>query len=302
MKRASNTSNAAQRQCDKLQPGARKRSQRGASIILALFLFLICALLASIVLAAASAVTGRHVQLAEMDQRYYNVSSTVSLMKKEVCDHVDDPVVIVCEQTETRETETTYSGGTPTVSTPTTTVTGIVLKVGNKEIAKGSGNLTLNINGLTNGLTLREQLALSLMFQQSVTNGMSTTSSNIWAKSLFSTSGSSVNLGTYNLTHTVTKNDKSSKVSNSAVEAALNANVVASIDADRVLNLNVQSGTGSDMYAVNMECASDTNTVERVVESAPTVTEKEGKRIETVTITTTRETEVNWSLLRTEKA
>ena len=298
MKRASNTSDAVKQQRCALQSSLRKRSQRGASIILALFLFLICALLASVVLAAASAVTGRHVQLAEMDQRYYNVSSTVSFMKKEVCDHVDDPVVIVCEQTETRETETTYSGGTPKVSKPTTTVTGIVLKVGNKKTAEGSGNLTLNINGLT----LREQLALSLMFQQSVTNGMPTNSSDIWAYSLFSNSGGSVKLGTYNLTHTVTKNNKSSKVSNSAVEAALNANVVASIDADRVLNLNVQSGTGSDMYAVNMECASDTNTVERVVESAPTVTEKEGKRIETVTITTTRETEVNWSLLRTEKA
>lgn len=57
------------------------RSRSGASITLALLFFLICAVLCSVIIAAATAAAGRMAQAAEMDQRYYAVTSAGELMK-----------------------------------------------------------------------------------------------------------------------------------------------------------------------------------------------------------------------------
>jgi hypothetical protein len=60
------------------------RSQRGASLSMALMLFLVCTTVASIVLSAATAVSGRLSRLKEADASYYNVSSAARFVWDEL--------------------------------------------------------------------------------------------------------------------------------------------------------------------------------------------------------------------------
>jgi len=59
---------------------AKLRSESGASITFALLLFLVCAVVGSVVLAAGTAAAGRFSKIAEYDQRYYSVSSAAELL------------------------------------------------------------------------------------------------------------------------------------------------------------------------------------------------------------------------------
>ena len=58
------------------------KSQSGASITYALLLFLVCAVVSSVILAAGTAAAGRISQLVDSDQRYYAVSSAANLLKE----------------------------------------------------------------------------------------------------------------------------------------------------------------------------------------------------------------------------
>ena len=58
------------------------RSRTGASISFALLLFLVCAVLCSVILTAATAASGRMSNMAETDQRYYAGTSAAELMKE----------------------------------------------------------------------------------------------------------------------------------------------------------------------------------------------------------------------------
>lgn len=60
------------------------KSRKGASITFALLAFLVCAVLGAVVIAAASAAGGRVKDLAEMDQRYYAVTSAAQLFREEL--------------------------------------------------------------------------------------------------------------------------------------------------------------------------------------------------------------------------
>lgn len=56
-------------------------SRKGASITFALLAFLICAVIGAVVLSAAMTTSGRASGIAEMDQRYYAVSSAAQLFR-----------------------------------------------------------------------------------------------------------------------------------------------------------------------------------------------------------------------------
>lgn len=62
----------------------RLRSERGASLFMALMLFLVVLTVTSIALAAATSVSGRYSQLADMDRSYYNVTSAAKLFWDEM--------------------------------------------------------------------------------------------------------------------------------------------------------------------------------------------------------------------------
>ena len=59
-------------------------SQRGASLTFALLLFLVCAVVGSVVLVAGTAASGRLAGLADYEQRYYAVNSAAELLAKEI--------------------------------------------------------------------------------------------------------------------------------------------------------------------------------------------------------------------------
>ena len=60
------------------------KSRKGASLIFALLAFLVCAVIGTVVIAAASASGGRVKDMAEMDQRYYAVTSAAELFREEL--------------------------------------------------------------------------------------------------------------------------------------------------------------------------------------------------------------------------
>jgi len=102
------------RRCEKVayEQGIYKKmkSQRGASLPLALLLFLICAMAASIVLSASTAAAGRASQLAETDQAYYSVTSAVNLFRDELtgADGQGHPVTVAVKYSSAAGTGSPY--------------------------------------------------------------------------------------------------------------------------------------------------------------------------------------------------
>ena len=72
------------------------KSENGASIILALFMFMICIVASTIVIVAAATLSGRLAKLAQMDQKYYLVNSVEDLIKNDF-----DEKVVTVEVVET---------------------------------------------------------------------------------------------------------------------------------------------------------------------------------------------------------
>ena len=83
-------------------------SRRGASITFALLLFLVCAVLSSVIIAASTAAAGRMSRAAEMDQRYYAVTSAAEFLKDLMLDDAKKEVSVV--KVETYRTTDTYQG------------------------------------------------------------------------------------------------------------------------------------------------------------------------------------------------
>ena len=86
------------------------KSPKGASITFALLLFLVCAIISSIVIVAATAVGGRASKMAELDQRYYAVNSAAELLRnvleeETVTATTGTKIVSTVDQTGTTVTE-----------------------------------------------------------------------------------------------------------------------------------------------------------------------------------------------------
>lgn len=66
---------------DTMRKAAEKlKNRRGASLMVALLLFLVCAVVGSAVLVAGTAASGRMSKIAETDRRYYSVNSAAGLL------------------------------------------------------------------------------------------------------------------------------------------------------------------------------------------------------------------------------
>lgn len=89
----------------------RLESRRGASITFALLLFLVCAVLSSVILVAATTAAGRIAGMVEADQRYYAVTSASELLKE----LISEKTVTVAEVT-TASTTNSYTDGSPSAS------------------------------------------------------------------------------------------------------------------------------------------------------------------------------------------
>lgn len=89
------------------------RSRAGASITFALLLFLVCSVLCSVVLTAATSSSGRMSQIAEADQRYYAVTSAAELLES-----IIDGKTVSIVKVENSWSKTTYSAGVIQSTTP----------------------------------------------------------------------------------------------------------------------------------------------------------------------------------------
>ena len=94
---------------------AKLKDQTGASITYALLLFLVCAVVSSVVLAAGTAASGRMSKSVENDQRYYSVSSAAGYLKN------------LLDGKECVVKKTSGSGGKTTMSDKTHTETEVTL-------------------------------------------------------------------------------------------------------------------------------------------------------------------------------
>ena len=79
------------------------KSDRGASISFALLLFLVCAVISSIVIVAGTTASGRMSEIAKMDQRYYSVTSAARLL----CE-MDKSNTVIQVTTEATQSEDEY--------------------------------------------------------------------------------------------------------------------------------------------------------------------------------------------------
>ena len=123
------------------------QSQRGASITFALLLFLVCAIISSVVIVAATAVGGRASKMAELDQRYYAVNSAAELFRdvleqqtvtvttgtKTVCKEDQDGTEVSGTKTITPETYKASMNGSP-VSSADSLVIGAAVQLVKEEL------------------------------------------------------------------------------------------------------------------------------------------------------------------------
>lgn len=86
------------------------RSQRGASLSMALMLMLVCTTVAAIVLAAGTAAAGRFSQLKSMDRSYYNVTSAAKVFSEMIGDGYTITVVRECDKAHKDDDKWTIDG------------------------------------------------------------------------------------------------------------------------------------------------------------------------------------------------
>ena len=139
------------------------RSRTGASISFALLIFLVCAVISSIVIVAASAASGRLSTVREMDQRYYAATSAAEALR----DAFDGKSV-------TLEYSTSDSGAV-TVSRVIPNATGFLLNA-SKSIVDASVPVlsttkTREVSGITYTCTVNGTLSGGLLTFDIAVNG-----------------------------------------------------------------------------------------------------------------------------------
>ena len=129
------------------------RTERGASLMVSLLLFLVCATLGSVVLTAGTAASGRIASMSEMDQRYYSVTSAAELVANEL---TDKTVTIT-------RISTTVNDGTPVYETQID-FTGVSEQRRLAYLESEGKNVCYNSIGDPQNLDFLTQRAVDLMF------------------------------------------------------------------------------------------------------------------------------------------
>lgn len=124
---------------------AKIKSRTGASIVMALLLFMVCAMVCTVVVVAASTAGGRMSQLRKSDRRYYAVTSAAELLSDVFA---KAPMVTV--------TETTGEGGAVTRTASGTTdalLTDAAIQI---VTAMAAGDQTQNLSLTAGGISTLE--------------------------------------------------------------------------------------------------------------------------------------------------
>lgn len=249
------------------------QSDSGASIVFALLIFLLCGVVASVVLAAATAAAGRVGGTAEMDSRYYSVTSAAELFR-EALDR-EGAVTIVRTQTTRTTVKTTY----------TNTEEGAVLTDGPATSVFTDFSLHLNGGVLTpssdSDTTLLQKLALFMVF--GVDGGIDdAVLSSTWQNEVFDPAVER----SFGL-----KLEFESGELEADTLAALAVDVSGVLRKDGTLELTFSNAEGTDKYAVVMVFAADVeqSSVDEVYEDAPVIDRDEENNSFTESVTVTAE-------------
>ena len=171
---------------------AKAASQRGASITFALLLFLVCAVISSVVIVAATAASGRMSGQTDMDERYYAVTAVAG----KLCKLIDGKEVVV-----------TYDKSASDMSAAT------VKDSAGTDIATSQPLLTTVSKAVVKGGLTRTQLT---QFKNDATTGKPETTCTVFESVKegglltfdISAQGGSIVSGTYTLTLTFAPNMK----------------------------------------------------------------------------------------------
>lgn len=240
------------------------KSDRGASIAVALILFLVCAAVGAVILTAATASAGRFSKLSEMDQRYYRVSSASELLANQLCGR---EVTIVRVKTVTTVTTLSFDGTTVTPVKVETTPD-YKTKVGNVDDFKGD----------TSGLSFLSTRAVMLMYGSNLSQ-INTEDAMGYAFS----NAENANTG-------VANNNKLSILHGESYDDLDINDITWTTKSDGTIEFTISSGENQNKYTIILTLVPEIEEKTTTVEDSPvttTGTNGTGTRTEKTTITKT---------------
>ncbi len=254
------------------------QSQRGAAITFALLIFLVCAVVGSVVLGAGTAAAGRISGLPKSDQRYYSVTSAARLFEEQFA---GTNVTVTRTQTYT-VTETTpikYDTSTGTYSYGTTNkVSGAIIYDDSLAETDPKGNTVPDPTSINDILTY---------FADLYVNGKGTVRDSTWWERKPNIDG-------------LTEADLEKKLTASVADnAALNVEITASLKKNGIIWLefvNKQADTDTNYrpFTLRMILSADqlNSTLSESSSSAPVV--DSGSKVVTTTVKDTKTTSITW--------
>lgn len=302
------------------QLNRKLRSPRGASITYALLIFLVCTVVGSVVLAAGAAAAGRLSKVAEMDQRYYSVTSAADLLAKKLNGKT---VTITRTREETSATKVSYKLVdvpdpsdssivlyTITEQNPTIPVPVITAKYkttiydGTNNYAVGDiSNVSVQSDGTESNpgasisnpstKTFLTECALDLMYL----NGASRSKANTKGAMDYSFQMSDDKTGSFALEHTV------SLTGVVAGDLKVDGEYTLMPDGTLILTLsNADPGGSENVYSLEMILSPDIEEIKKKSSTGPTVTSAspvtgyEWAEQTTTTETTTITSKITWKV------
>ena len=262
---------------------AKLKSNKGASLIIALLLFLVCTVVGAVVLASATASAGRVSKLAEMDKRYYKVTSAAELLAKRLC---GKEVKIVRTKTDERITETEFtvaidvngeeqvSEGQPSVRSVETYTTAVNPAGSSPDLFDGNYEHA--------GFSFLTERAVRLMFGSEPVN----------------------NAAAMNYSFSRAENGAGNRFTVTHDDPGLNAEVEWKTESDGTLVFRVSDGASKDSFAVILTLTPSINEAEstETSDNASTVRTEGGYKETLSRITTLKKTSViKWSVASIEK-
>ena len=272
---------------------AKLRSQNGASLSVALLLFLVCAAISAVIIAAATATSGQFAERGKADQRYYAATSAVDLFTESLNGSAPegadpgDQGTITFQLVQTKNmTQTMSSDGTVTTDPSATTAT-----VEFKKPAATAGfdflpaatlyAFTGDDSNSTSGLAVKLKTLDADKWIKPFDNGDWTDSLNASKPKEFD--------------YTVTPAFSGEKLPSNAI---LTANVNGELQSDWTFDLYFSNGDANRTYNVYVALAADVRT-DAPVSTVTSATSGSGSsQVITQNVTETQTTTITWRVER----
>ncbi len=248
-------------------------SQTGASITFALLLFLVCAVVGSVVLVSGTSAAGRLSKIAEYDQRYYAVTSTAQLL----ADKLDNYTVTVVQKSEeTIEKTAVYTYDSEGVVTSRTMTVSSDTVAYSSDIEGSDGRASASL-----GQSILRDAALYLIFDPDVTY-------NFASQAAYESNYPALSADkqiTLNITHAAPSGISADAL---AVDAVMTIHPGGDIN----IKLSNASGSANEKYELTMSLKPD---IKRDFSNDSTVTRPDDDS-ETTVNTSTKTTVIKWTV------